>query len=100
MAHCGNIGDIPRANAFVKCIFISKENFTKYGIYDENMKLGYEDWDLNIRLGTNKIIAGSKLVIFKKSKKRSYRRKYKYHIVNYRSKLLEIPLVNHNLLHL
>ena len=42
-------------NQLPYCIFISKENFTKYGIYDENMKLGYEDWDLNIKLGTNKI---------------------------------------------
>ena len=33
------------------------------------------------RLSTNKIIAGSKLVIFKRSKKRSHRRKYNYHIV-------------------
>ena len=42
-------------NQLPYCIFISKENFTKYGIYDENMKLGYEDWDLNIKLGTNNI---------------------------------------------
>ncbi len=37
------------------CIFISKENFINHGIYDEKMKLGYEDWDLNIKLGKNKI---------------------------------------------
>ena len=34
-------------------IFISKEIWSKYGGYDENMKLGYEDWELNIRLGSN-----------------------------------------------
>ena len=42
-------------NKIPYCIFISKNNFIKYGIYDENMKLGYEDWDLNIKLGINKI---------------------------------------------
>jgi len=42
-------------NQIPYCIFISKETFIKYGIYDENMKLGYEDWDLNIKLGVNKI---------------------------------------------
>ena len=34
-------------------IFISKNIWSKYGGYDENMKLGYEDWELNIRLGSN-----------------------------------------------
>lgn len=34
-------------------IFISKKDFIKYGFYDENMKLGYEDWELNIRLSAN-----------------------------------------------
>ena len=42
-------------NQIPYCIFISKENFIKHGIYDEKMKLGYEDWDLNIKLGKNKI---------------------------------------------
>ena len=42
-------------NKIPYCIFIYKETFIKYGIYDENMKLGYEDWDLNIKLGLNKI---------------------------------------------
>ncbi len=42
-------------NQIPYCIFISKETFIKYGIYDENMKLGYEDWDLNIKLGVKKI---------------------------------------------
>jgi len=32
-------------------IFISRENWIKYGGYDEKMKLGYEDWEFNIRLG-------------------------------------------------
>ncbi len=43
-------------NQIPYCIFISKNNFIKYGIYDENMRLGYEDWDLNIKLGVNKIL--------------------------------------------
>ena len=34
-------------------IFISRENWNKYGGYDEKMKLGYEDWEFNIRLGSN-----------------------------------------------
>ena len=34
-------------------IFISKKTWSKYGGYDENMKLGYEDWELNIRLGSH-----------------------------------------------
>ncbi|MBO6960223.1 MAG: glycosyltransferase family 2 protein [Prochlorococcus marinus CUG1438] len=33
-------------------IFISRENWIKYGGYDEKMKLGYEDWEFNIRLGS------------------------------------------------
>ncbi len=49
-------------NQIPYCIFISKENFINYGIYDENMKLGYEDWDLNIKLGRNKIL-GKRLPI-------------------------------------
>ena len=32
-------------------ILISRENWNKYGGYDEQMKLGYEDWEFNIRLG-------------------------------------------------
>ncbi len=35
-------------------IFISKKIFVENGFYDENMKLGYEDWELNIRLAANK----------------------------------------------
>lgn len=37
-------------------IFISKKDFIKYGFYDENMKLGYEDWELNIRLAANDLL--------------------------------------------
>ncbi len=36
-------------------ILISKHIWIKVGGYDENMQLGYEDWELNIRLGANKI---------------------------------------------
>ena len=43
-------------NQIPYCIFISKENFIKHGIYDEKMKLGYEDWDLNIKLGKIKFL--------------------------------------------
>jgi len=35
-------------------IFISKKIFLENGFYDENMMLGYEDWELNIRLAANK----------------------------------------------
>lgn len=37
-------------------IFISKKNFIKNGFYDENMKLGYEDWEFNVRLASNNLI--------------------------------------------
>ena len=37
-------------------IFISKKNFINNGFYDENMKLGYEDWELNVRLASNNLI--------------------------------------------
>ena len=36
-------------------IFIPREVFIENGFYDENMKLGYEDWELNIRLASKKI---------------------------------------------
>lgn len=36
-------------------IFIPRKIFVKNGFYDENMKLGYEDWELNIRLGSRNI---------------------------------------------
>lgn len=37
-------------------IFISKKDFINNGFYDENMKLGYEDWELNLRLASNNLI--------------------------------------------
>ena len=36
-------------------IFIEKNTFLLNNGYDENMKLGYEDWEFNIRLGANNI---------------------------------------------
>ena len=35
-------------------IFIPKKIFIDNGFYDENMLLGYEDWEFNVRLATNK----------------------------------------------
>jgi len=35
-------------------IFIPKNIFVDNGYYDENMLLGYEDWEFNIRLAANK----------------------------------------------
>ena len=35
-------------------IFIPKKKWIYFGGYDENMRLGYEDWEFNIRLGANK----------------------------------------------
>ena len=35
-------------------IFIPKKIWIYFGGYDEDMKLGYEDWEFNIRLGTSK----------------------------------------------
>ena len=32
-------------------IFIPKKKWISFGGYDENMRLGYEDWEFNIRLG-------------------------------------------------
>ena len=32
------------------CLLIEKELFKKVGNYDEEMKVGYEDWEFNIRL--------------------------------------------------
>ena len=34
-------------------LLIKKEIFKKVGNYDEGMKLGYEDWEFNIRLAKN-----------------------------------------------
>jgi len=36
-------------------IFIPKNVFIEYGFYDENMQIGYEDWELNVRLASKKI---------------------------------------------
>ena len=44
------------------CIFISKQDFVNNGFYDENMKLGYEDWELNLRLASNNVF-GKRLPI-------------------------------------
>ena len=35
-------------------IFIPKKIFIDNGFYDENMLLGYEDWEFNVRLAANK----------------------------------------------
>ena len=35
-------------------IFIPRKIFIDNGFYDENMKLGYEDWEFNVRLAANK----------------------------------------------
>jgi glycosyltransferase involved in cell wall biosynthesis len=40
-------------NQLPYCLLMQKELWEKVGGYDENMKLGYEDWEFNIRLGKN-----------------------------------------------
>tara|TARA_B100000886_G_scaffold340197_1_gene308374 strand:- start:6126 stop:7007 length:882 start_codon:yes stop_codon:yes gene_type:complete len=40
-------------------IFIPRKVFIENGFYDENMKLGYEDWELNIRLASKKVLGKS-----------------------------------------
>ena len=35
-------------------IFIPKKKWINFGGYDEDMRLGYEDWEFNIRLGASK----------------------------------------------
>jgi len=42
-------------NQIPYCIFIERDLWERYGGYDEEMKLGYEDWELNIRLGSKNI---------------------------------------------
>ena len=42
-------------NQIPYCIFIDRDLWEKYGGYDEDMKLGYEDWEMNIRLGSKNI---------------------------------------------
>lgn len=37
-------------NGALACLLLKKEAVVKAGLYDEQMKLGYEDWDLNIRI--------------------------------------------------
>ena len=36
-------------------IFIPRKVFIKNGFYDENMRLGYEDWELNVRLASQNL---------------------------------------------
>lgn len=43
------------SNQLPYCMFFPKIIFDKYGGYDENFKLGLEDWDLNIRFISKKI---------------------------------------------
>ncbi len=40
-------------NQLPYCLLMQKELWEKVGGYDETMKLGYEDWEFNIRLGKN-----------------------------------------------
>ena len=37
-------------------IFIPKKVFIENGFYDENMRLGYEDWELNVRLASKNFL--------------------------------------------
>ncbi len=37
-------------NGALSCLLFKKEIVIKAGMYDEQMRLGYEDWDLNIRI--------------------------------------------------
>ena len=45
-------------------IFIPRKVFIENGFYDENMKLGYEDWELNIRLASRKLYGKRFLNLF------------------------------------
>lgn len=40
-------------NQLPYCLLMQKSLWEKMGGYDEKMKLGYEDWEFNIRLGMN-----------------------------------------------
>ena len=40
-------------NQLPYCLLMHKELWEEVGGYDEDMKLGYEDWEFNIRLGKN-----------------------------------------------
>ena len=46
-------------NQIPYCIFIPRKVFLENGFYDENMTLGYEDWELNIRLASRKVYGKS-----------------------------------------
>lgn len=37
-------------NGALSCLLFKKDAVVKAGLYDEALKLGYEDWDLNIRI--------------------------------------------------
>lgn len=38
------------SNGAISCLLFKKEAIVKAGLYDKEMRLGYEDWDLNIRV--------------------------------------------------
>tara|TARA_B100000029_G_scaffold514643_1_gene618241 strand:+ start:57 stop:902 length:846 start_codon:yes stop_codon:yes gene_type:complete len=40
-------------NQLPYCLFFEKKIWSDIGGYDENMKIGYEDWEFNIRLSKN-----------------------------------------------
>ena len=41
------------SNQIPYCMLIRRSILIQVGLYDENMKSGFEDWELNIRLGKN-----------------------------------------------
>jgi glycosyltransferase involved in cell wall biosynthesis len=43
------------SNQLPYCMFFPKVIFEKFGGYDENLRLGLEDWEFNIRLITSKL---------------------------------------------
>ena len=47
-------------------IFIERNTWLLNDGYDENMRLGYEDWEFNIRLGANNIFGISNNIVNKK----------------------------------
>tara|TARA_Y100001968_G_C19453940_1_gene770811 strand:+ start:7002 stop:7901 length:900 start_codon:yes stop_codon:yes gene_type:complete len=49
-------------NQLPYCFLISKKTWNKTGGYDEEMILGYEDWEFNIRIGSRKMY-GKKLAL-------------------------------------
>lgn len=46
-----NLADQLVANQLPYCLLLPKALWARIGGYDETMRLGYEDWDFNIRLG-------------------------------------------------